>query len=108
MQKISGRMAHFVAAGVVVGGIPMIPFIVLLLQLTAALNAGHPYSGDGIGWAMMSVVTFALALLSLLIGATYFGYQQVRNQRSPQLWHSIALVSVAIEVTVPILYLAFF
>lgn len=76
-------MAHFVAGGVVVGGLPLLPFIVLFLQLTAARDAGHPYSGDGIGWAMMSVVTFGLALLSLLTGITYFGYQQMRYRRAP-------------------------
>jgi hypothetical protein len=108
MQRLSGKRPHFIAAGVVVGGLPLLQFIVLFLQLTAARNAGHPYSGDGIGWAIMSVVAFGLALLSMLIGLAYFGYKRKRYQRRPQPWHSIALAWVAIEVTLPILYFAFF
>jgi hypothetical protein len=108
MQTQSRKMAHFVAGGVVVGGLPLLMFIVLFLELIAAQKAGHPYSGDGIGWAIMSVLAFGLALISLLIGVAYFGYQKKRYQRGPQLGHSIVLVWVTFEVAVPILYFAIF
>jgi hypothetical protein len=76
MQTSNGKVAHFVAGGVVVGGLPLLAFIFLFFQMARALNAGHPYSGDGIGLAIMSVFSFGLALLSLLIGVAYFGYQE--------------------------------
>jgi hypothetical protein len=108
MQTSNRKVAHFIAGGVVVGGLPLLGFIFLFFQMARALNAGHPYRGDAIGLAMMSVFSFGLALLSLLIGAAYFGYQRKRHQLRPKLWHLMALAWVAIEVFIPFFYLAFF
>ncbi|QJD93830.1 hypothetical protein HH213_29330 [Duganella dendranthematis] len=108
MQTSNGKVAHFVAGGVVVGGLPLLAFIFLFFQMARALNAGHPYSGDAIGLAIMSVFSFGLALLSLLIGVAYFGYQRKRHQLRPKLGHLIALAWVATELFFPIFYFAFF
>ena len=106
MQTINGKLAGFMAGVAVVGGIPLIAFIVLFFQLAAARDAGNPYSGDAIGLAMMSVIAYGLALLSLLAALTYFAYKRVRHQLRPKRWHLMAMSWVAIEVLAPITYFA--
>ena len=108
MQTSNGKMAAFVAGGAVVGGLPLLAFIVLFLQLMEARNAGHPLSGDGLGLAMMSLSAYGLALLSISVGIVYFGYKSTRHQRRPKQWHLMALAWTAAEVVAPILYFAFF
>lgn len=108
MQKLTGRLANFVAGGVFLGGLPLLAFIVLFLQLTAARNAGHPQTGDAIGLALMSAFSYGLALLSFGIGAIFFSYTHARHHQAPKRWHLIALTWVAVEVIAPVVYLVFF
>lgn len=108
MQKLNGKMADFIAAGAVVGGLPLLLFIVLFLQLMEARNAGQPLSGDGLGLAMMSFTSYVLALLTLAVSVVYFGYQRTRHTRNPKQWHLIALAWAVVEVATPIFYFALF
>jgi hypothetical protein len=108
MQTLTGKIPNIVASCAVLGGLPLLAFIVLFLQLTAARNAGHPLTGDAIGLAMMSVFSYGLALLSFGIGAMYFGYKRVRYHLFPKRWHLMALAWGAVEVAAPVLYFAFF
>lgn len=104
MQKIRGKVAGVVASGVVVGGLPLLAFILLFLRLMAARNAGHPEGGDAIGLAMMSVLAYGIALLSFAIGVAYFGYKSVRHKLYPQVWHMIVLAYSSIELAAPFVY----
>jgi len=106
MQTINGKLAGFMAGAAVVGGIPLIAFIVLFFQLTAARDAGNPYSGDAIGLAMMSAMAYGLALLSLLVAIVYFAYKRARHQLRPKRWHLMAMSWVAVEVLAPVMYFA--
>lgn len=107
MQKLTGRLSDFVAISVFLGGLPLLAFIVLFLQLTAARNVGEPQTGDAIGLALMSVFSYGLALLSVGIGALFFGYKHARHHQSPKRWHLVALTWVAVEVTTPVVYFVF-
>jgi len=106
MQTIDGKLAGFMAGVAVVGGIPLIAFIVLFFQLTAAREAGNPYSGDAIGLAMMSSLAYGLASLSLLVALMYFAYKRVRHQLRPKRWHLMAMSWSALDVVAPLLYFA--
>jgi len=108
MQTLTGKLPNVVASCTVVGGLPLLAFMALFLQLTAARNAGHPLTGDAIGLATMSVFSYWLALLSFGIGSVYFGYKRVRYHLSPKRWHLIALAWGAAEIAAPVLYFAVF
>ena len=101
-------MPGIMAAGMVLGGLPLLASMLLFLKLMAARDAGHPLSGDAIGLAMMSALAYRLALLSLAVGAGYFTYKRIRQNTRPNAWHWTALSWMAFEVTAPALYLSFF
>lgn len=104
MQRFSEKNADFVGAGVVVGGLPLLAFMVLFFNLTAARKAGHPGGGDAVGLAIMSLFAYGLALLSLVVGAAYFRYKRIRDNLLLKPWHWMALALSVMEVIVPILY----
>ncbi|WP_395400538.1 hypothetical protein ACHMW6_24015 [Pseudoduganella sp. UC29_106] len=104
MQTTNGKIAGFMAGVAVVRGISLLGFIIVFLQLTAALDAGNPQNGDAIGLAIMSVLAYGLALLSLLAALVYFMYKRVRHQQRPKSWHLIAMSWTAVEVVAPVLY----
>jgi len=104
MPELNGKMAGFVAVIAVVGGLPLLAFMYLFLQLMAARDAGLAQSGDGIGLAMMSAVAYVLALLSLTVGAGYFGYKRARQKVRLKIWHWLALAWLSAELVAPICY----
>lgn len=108
MRWIEARLASVVAAGMIIGGLPLLAFALLLLNLSLARNAGQTMSGDAIGLAVMSLIAYGLAVLSFAIGAAYFGFRRARHQLVPNSWHRFALVFLAIEVIAPPLYFSIF
>ena len=108
MQRINGKVADFIAAGVVVGGLPLLAFMVLFFNLMAERNAGHPGGGDAIGLAIMSLLAYGLALLCLVLGASYFLSKRNRDNLLPKPWHWMMLTWSVVEVMVPVLYILFF
>ncbi|MYM24681.1 hypothetical protein GTP46_18760 [Duganella sp. FT135W] len=108
MQTLNGWVANCIAGGAVLGGLPLLAALVSFMQLMEARNAGHPYSGDAIGLAIMSIVAFGIAVVSLLIGTAYFSYKRTRHQQNPKRWHMMALIWVTVEVVGSFLYFVFF
>jgi hypothetical protein len=103
-QTKNGKVAGLLAICMVIGGLPLLVSICLVLRLTAAREAGHPYSGDAIGMAIMSVAAYTLALLTFCAGAGYFAYQRFRHKLYPRRWHRIALAWSSIELAAPLVY----
>jgi len=106
METVKGTLSNVIAAGMTLGGLPLLAFELLFLQLMAAMEAGHPQDGDALGMAMMSALSFAIAALSLAIGFAYFGYKLLRRQQAPRLWHKIVIGCLTLEVIAPFAYLA--
>lgn len=104
MRLNDGRMASVVAAGMIIGGLPLWTFALVLINLTVARNAGRPLSGDAIGLAMMSLLAYGLAVLSFAVGAAYFGFKLGRHKLLPKRWHRIVLGLSAFQVVAPLLY----
>jgi hypothetical protein len=104
MQMINGKAASFVARGMLIGGLPLLIFMLLFLKLMAARDAGHSGGGDGIGLAMMSVLAFGIAVLSFTIGIGYFGYMLARHKLHPSPWHWAVLGYSSLELATPFIY----
>ncbi|HZV64818.1 MAG TPA: hypothetical protein VFG03_07925 [Telluria sp.] len=107
MQALNGKVAGLVASVMVIGGLPLLAFMLLFLKLTAARNAGQPESGDAIGLAMMSALAYGIALLSFAIGVGYFGYKLARHKLYPKVWHRVVLAYSSIELAAPFVYFWF-
>lgn len=72
----------------------------------AAREAGHPAGGDAIGLMMISLLAYAIALLSFLTGLIYFGFAVLKNKLVLRVWHWIGIVYSLIQITIPIIYFA--
>jgi hypothetical protein len=92
------------AASVVVGGLPLLAFMLLFRELIAARN---PQSDDATGLATMSALAYGIALLSFVIWAGHFGYKLVRHKLYPKVWHRVVLAYSSIELAAPFVYFLF-
>ena len=88
------------------GGMPCTAAIFLFMQLMAARAAGRPVGADGLGIMMLSLVAYAIALLSCGAGLVYFGFVRIKYHRLPQAWDWLGIVYSLGQVALPVLYFA--
>ena len=88
----------------IAGSIPCTLAILFFFQLIAARDAGHPASGDGIGLMMMSLMAYAIALLSFVSGSVYFGFAVFKRKHVLRTWHWFGIGYSLSQVTIPIVY----
>ena len=98
------RKADLFAVGMVAGGLPCSLFILIFLEMTSAREAGQPYSGDALGLMMMSLLAYALALVSCGAGVLHFGLSLFKNEGRPRTWQWLALIYALTQVVVPVAY----
>jgi hypothetical protein len=103
----SNRVATIVGTGMIAGSVPCTLAILVFAQLMAARNAGHPAGGDAIGLMMMSLVAYAIAVLSFVFGIIYFGFAALKNKLVLSPWHWFGIVYSLSQITIPIVYLLF-
>jgi hypothetical protein len=73
---------------------------------STARAAGRPVGADGLGIMMISLVAYAIALLSCAAGLIYFSVARFKYKVFPQRWDWIGIVYSLGQVTIPFIYLA--
>jgi hypothetical protein len=101
-----GKTAKIFRIGMLAGGLPCSAAILLFIQLMLARKAGRPMGGDGLGIMMISLVAYALALLSCVTGLIYFAFARFKYKEHPQVWDWFGIVYSAGQLAVPLIYLA--
>lgn len=92
----------------IAGNIPCTLAILVFAQHMAARNAGHPAGGDAIGLMMISIVAYAIAVLSFVSGIIYFGFAVLKDKLVLGPWHRFGILYSLSQITIPIVYLLFF
>ena len=94
--------------GMVVGGLPLTFSILCITFLSATHDArgaaGHSSGGDALGLMMMSLLAYAVALLSCLAGVSYFIVKAIKHNGFPSRWQSLSLVYSCVQIIVPFVY----
>lgn len=103
----SNRVATIVGTGMIAGSVPCTLAILVFAQLMAARNAGHPAGGDAIGLMMISLVAYAIAVLSFVVGTIYFGFAVFKNRLVLRPLHWVGIVYSLSQITIPVVYLLF-
>jgi hypothetical protein len=91
----------------IAGSVPCTLAILVLAQFMAARNAGHPAGGDAIGLMMISLVAYAIAVLSFVFGMIYFGYAVLKNKLVLRPRHWFGIVCSLSQITIPTAYFLF-
>jgi len=78
--------------------------IFIFLEMSRALELGHPYQGDAIGLAMMAGAAYGLALLSCAIGLVYFVVARIRDGFHLKVWQWAIGAYSLVQVIVPFVY----
>jgi hypothetical protein len=76
----------------IAGSVPCTLAIVLFLYLMHAREAGHPIAGDALGLVMISLLAYALALISFFCGSVYFGLAAMKGKLKPCGWQWFAIL----------------
>lgn len=100
----SGRMATIFGIGMIAGSVPCTLAILLFLHIMAAREAGQPAGGDALGLMMVSLVAYAIALLSVVSGIVYFGFASLKSKLVLRAWHWFGIVYSLSQVTIPVVY----
>lgn len=91
----------------VIGGLPLLAITILSIKLLSTRHAGHAGGGDGLALAMMWLVAYAIAFLSLLIGVGYLGTMRARYHQHPTKWQWIVMAFLVGELVLSMLSIAF-
>jgi hypothetical protein len=94
--------------GMLVGGTPL-TFIILLITFLSATHdarkaAGYSSGGDALGLLMMSLVAYAIALLSCVNGISYFIFKAIKQHSFPTWWQWLILSYSFVQVAGPFIY----
>lgn len=100
----NNKMATIIGIGMIAGSVPCTLAILVFSQLMAAREAGHPAYGDAIGLAMISLVAYAISLISFVSGMIYFGFAVFKNKLALRPWHWFSVVYSFSQITIPIVY----
>jgi hypothetical protein len=100
----SGRMGTIFGIGMIVGSVPCTFAILFFYQLVAARGAGHPAGADPIALMMISLLAYAIALLSFVSGIIYFGFAVLKNNLHIHAWHWFGIVYSFSQITIPVVY----
>lgn len=94
--------------GMFVGGLPLTFSVLCITFLSATHDAreavGHSSVGDALGLMMMSFLAYAVALLSCLVGVSYFIYKVIKHNGFPSRWQSLSLLYSCVQIIVPFVY----
>lgn len=100
----SGKTATVFGIGMVVGSTPCTLAILLFLSLLAARKAGQPAGGDALGLMMISLMAYAIALLSFIAGLIYFSCAVLKKKLIVRPWHWFCVAYSFANVIGPVVY----
>jgi hypothetical protein len=101
----SGRTASLISAGMLISGLPCSLFFFAFLEMDHAREMGDPNQGDALGLALMTVASYAIALVGSVTGLTYFA-ARIRRGRKLQAWQWIVIGYSFAQILSPMLYFA--
>ncbi|MDB5958709.1 MAG: hypothetical protein JWP59_3 [Massilia sp.] len=88
----------------VVGSTPCTLAILLLVSIVANREAGEPAGGDALGLMMISLMAYAIALLSFAAGLIYFSSAVLVKKLTLPPWQWFCIAYSFAHVIVPIIY----
>ena len=97
-------MATIFGILIIAGSVPCTLAILVFYQLMVAREAGHPAGGDAIGLMIISLLAYAIALLTFVSGVTYFGFAVFKNKLTLRSWHWCGIVYSFSQITIPVIY----